>query len=178
MSATGHTTYYNLPQYEGFDVINPLVDTNDAYQKIDTALHTIEESATGGAGIDIGIGTAFVTADVYNGVESTVSANVDFASWTPSDNMLVHVDVKIYGYYPSSTTTAVDIRLTEDVQGTPVNMTLGQTYLAQVISGEQHLSFTLACKKSTEYKLSMMVNSNTVKMKNLKATITPIMTIS
>ena len=176
MGATGQTTYYDLPQYEGFDIINPLVDTNDAYQKIDAALHTIAQSAGGGAVITTGIGTAYSTSDLYNGVETTVSANADFASWTPTTDVVVNVDVKLLGYYPGSSTTPVGIRLTEDVQGTPKTLDLGKTYLAQVISGEQHLAYTLVCKKGKEYKLTL-VNSDTIKMKNLLATITPVMTI-
>ena len=176
MGATGQTTYYDLPQYEGFDIINPLVDTNDAYQKIDTALHEIAQRAGGGAVITAGIGTAFTTTDAYGGVETTVSANADFATWTPTKDMVVTIDVKLYGYYPSTSTTQVGIRLTEDVQGTPKTLDLGKTYLAQVISGEQHLAYTVVCKKGKEYKLTM-VNSDTIKMKNLLATITPVMTI-
>lgn len=41
MSSTNKTTYYDLPQYVDNDIFNPLVDDNDAYSKIDTALHNI-----------------------------------------------------------------------------------------------------------------------------------------
>ncbi len=41
MSSTNKTTYYELPQYVDNDIFNPLVDDNDAYSKIDTALHNI-----------------------------------------------------------------------------------------------------------------------------------------
>lgn len=41
MSSTNNTTYYELPQYIESDIFNPLVDDNDAYDKIDTALHNI-----------------------------------------------------------------------------------------------------------------------------------------
>lgn len=45
MSHSNKTQYYELPQYVGSDIINPLVDTNGAYEKIDTALHNIATEA-------------------------------------------------------------------------------------------------------------------------------------
>lgn len=44
MSSTNKTTYYELPQFVDSDLFNPLVDDNDAYDKIDTALHQIAEA--------------------------------------------------------------------------------------------------------------------------------------
>lgn len=41
MSHTNETQYYGLPQYIGTDIINPLTDTNEAYEAIDTALHNV-----------------------------------------------------------------------------------------------------------------------------------------
>ena len=38
---TNKTTYYELPQYIGSDIIDPLVDTNGAYSAIDTAIHNV-----------------------------------------------------------------------------------------------------------------------------------------
>lgn len=46
MSSTNKTTYYELPQFVDNDIFNPLVDDNDAYAKIDTALHNIAEAET------------------------------------------------------------------------------------------------------------------------------------
>lgn len=43
MSHTNETPNYGLPQYVGTDILNPLVDTNDAYEKIDTALKNIAD---------------------------------------------------------------------------------------------------------------------------------------
>lgn len=45
MSHTNHTQYYELPQYIGSDIINPLVDTNGAYETIDTTMHNIAAEA-------------------------------------------------------------------------------------------------------------------------------------
>lgn len=44
MSSTNKTTYYELPQYTENDIFNPLADDNDAYEKIDTALHNIADA--------------------------------------------------------------------------------------------------------------------------------------
>ena len=41
MSSTNKTTHYELPLYEDNDIFNPLVDSNDAMEKIDTALYDI-----------------------------------------------------------------------------------------------------------------------------------------
>lgn len=44
MSSTNKTTHYELPQFVENDIFNPLVDDNDAYDKIDTALHNIADA--------------------------------------------------------------------------------------------------------------------------------------
>ena len=38
---TDSTTYYNLPQFVGTDIVNNLTDTNGAYQTIDSTMHDI-----------------------------------------------------------------------------------------------------------------------------------------
>lgn len=48
MAHTNSTAHYHLPQYIGTDIINPLVDTNQAYEDIDTALY---EQGQGVAGV-------------------------------------------------------------------------------------------------------------------------------
>ena len=45
MSHAGQTLHYQLPQYSGTDIINPVVDTNDASSKIDNALYEIGQGA-------------------------------------------------------------------------------------------------------------------------------------
>ena len=49
MSSTNKTTYYELPQYTENDIFNPLADDNDAYEKIDTALHDIANAEAANA---------------------------------------------------------------------------------------------------------------------------------
>lgn len=49
MSHTNVTPNYNLPQYVGTDIINPLTDTNGAYSDIDTALKNIADGVADGA---------------------------------------------------------------------------------------------------------------------------------
>ena len=51
MSASGQTTHYGLPQYIGSDKINPMVDTNEAYRKIDNAIYQASQGG-GGGGIE------------------------------------------------------------------------------------------------------------------------------
>ncbi len=62
MSSTNKTTYYELSQYVGTDIINPLTDFNGDNEKIDTALHNIAEVAGAGAA-DITALTGRVTTD-------------------------------------------------------------------------------------------------------------------
>lgn len=50
MSSTNKTTHYELPQYVENDIFNPLVDDNDAYGKIDTALYQIANAEAETAG--------------------------------------------------------------------------------------------------------------------------------
>lgn len=70
MSHTNHTQYYELPQYVGSDIINPLVDTNGAYETIDTAMHNIAEEAGQGT-TDI----AALQSKVGSGVFETTAQN-------------------------------------------------------------------------------------------------------
>ena len=49
---TNSTTYYNLPQFVGTDIVNNLTDTNGAYQTIDSTMHDIA-SAIGTDAADI-----------------------------------------------------------------------------------------------------------------------------
>lgn len=47
MAHTNQTAHYHLPQYVGTDIINPLTDTNKAYEDIDTALYEQGQSIAG-----------------------------------------------------------------------------------------------------------------------------------
>jgi hypothetical protein len=47
MAHTNQTAHYHLPQYVGTDIINPLTDTNGAYEAIDTAIYEVGTTATG-----------------------------------------------------------------------------------------------------------------------------------
>lgn len=46
MSHSRQTEHYNLPLYNGTDIINPLTDFNDANEAIDTALYNANQSAS------------------------------------------------------------------------------------------------------------------------------------
>lgn len=63
MSSTNKTTYYELPQYEDNDIFNPLVDDNDAYSKIDTALHNIAGAEADDASEIVGIKSRLDSAE-------------------------------------------------------------------------------------------------------------------
>lgn len=62
MSSTNKTTYYELSQYVGTDIINPLTDFNGDNEKIDAALHNIAE-AVGTSAADITALTGRVTTE-------------------------------------------------------------------------------------------------------------------
>jgi chaperonin cofactor prefoldin len=47
MAHTNQTAHYHLPQYVGTHIINPLTDTNKAYDDIDTALYEQGQSIAG-----------------------------------------------------------------------------------------------------------------------------------
>ena len=47
MSYTNSTSHYQLPQYIGTDIPSILTDVNNAYQKIDTAIYEVAQTAAG-----------------------------------------------------------------------------------------------------------------------------------
>ena len=100
MSHAGETLHYQLPQYEGTDIINPLVDTNDAYSKIDTTMYNIAESASQA------IQTAEeVRQDIEGtgGVDSRISALVTRMDAVETKN--VEQDTSILGVQQAIQTT-------------------------------------------------------------------------
>ena len=63
MSSTNKTTHYELPQFVENDIFNPLVDDNDAYEKIDTALYNIADAEADDAAEIVGIKGRLDTAE-------------------------------------------------------------------------------------------------------------------
>ena len=63
MSSTNKTTHYELPQFVENDIFNPLVDDNDAYEKIDTALYNIADAEADNAAEIVGIKGRLDTAE-------------------------------------------------------------------------------------------------------------------
>lgn len=63
MSSTNKTTYYELPQFVDNDIFNPLVDDNDAYSKIDTALHNIADAEADNASEIVGVKSRLDSAE-------------------------------------------------------------------------------------------------------------------
>jgi hypothetical protein len=100
MSHAGETLHYKLPQYEGTDIINPLVDTNDAYSKIDETMYSIAGSAAQA------IQTAEeVKQDIEGtgGVDSRISALVTRMDAVETKN--VEQDTSILGVQQAIQTT-------------------------------------------------------------------------
>lgn len=100
MSHAGQTLHYGLPQYEGTDIINPLVDTNDAYEKIDEAIYNVADAAA----------TAVQTANEVKediegtgGVDSRISALVTRMDAVETKN--VEQDTSILGVQQALATT-------------------------------------------------------------------------
>lgn len=100
MSHAGQTLHYQLPQYEGTDIINPLVDTNDAYEKIDEAIYNVADAAA------TAVQTANeVKADIEGtgGVDSRISALVTRMDAVETKN--VEQDTSILGVQQALATT-------------------------------------------------------------------------
>lgn len=100
MSHAGQTLHYQLPQYAGTDIINPLVDTNDAYEAIDEAIYNVASSAA----------TAVQTAQEVKeeiegtgGVDSRISALVTRVDAVETKN--VEQDTAILGVQQALATT-------------------------------------------------------------------------
>ena len=100
MSHAGQTLHYGLPQYEGTDIINPLVDTNDAYSAIDEAIYNVASAAA----------TAVQTANEVKddiegtgGVDSRISALVTRMDAVETKN--VEQDTSILGVQQALATT-------------------------------------------------------------------------
>ena len=82
---TNQTQYYNLPQYVGSDIINPLTDTNGAYETIDTTLHNIAEAQSGDASditdlqTKVGSDVLTTSAPDLSGAVNEIDAELDTA---------------------------------------------------------------------------------------------------
>ncbi len=86
MSHTNSTPNYNLPQYVGSDIINPLTDTNGAYSDIDTALKQIADAVADDtsdiAELKTKVGTDALTTDAQtlSGAVNELDAELNTAS--------------------------------------------------------------------------------------------------
>ena len=63
MAHTNSTTNYGLPQYVGSDIINPLTDTNGAYETIDTQLKANADAASTADGKAVAVGGRTTTLE-------------------------------------------------------------------------------------------------------------------
>lgn len=141
MSSTNKTTYYELPQFVDNDIFNPLVDDNDAYSKIDTALHNIADveadnasdivdikSRLSGAEDDIDALETQNGSDVLTTVAQTLSGAVNELKSEDSalDNRITTVEDDI-----NNVTTGLKVKVAND----ELNITALQQQ-----NGNEHLS--------------------------------------
>ena len=85
MSSTNKTTYYELPQFVDNDIFNPLVDDNDAYSKIDTALHNIANAEADDASEIVGIKSRLDSAE--GDIDTLEAQNGDNALTTEAQTL-------------------------------------------------------------------------------------------
>lgn len=80
---TNQTAHYHLPQYVGTDIINPLTDTNGAYEAIDTAIYEVGQTASGMASdidalkIQNGDSALDTTAQTLSGAVNELKSGAD-----------------------------------------------------------------------------------------------------
>ena len=83
MAHTNQTAHYHLPQYVGTDIINPLTDTNGAYETIDTAIYEVGQTASGMASdidalkIQNGDSALDTTAQTLSGAVNELKSGAD-----------------------------------------------------------------------------------------------------
>lgn len=83
MAHTNQTAHYHLPQYVGTDIINPLTDTNGAYEAIDTAIYEVGQTASGMASdidalkIQNGDSALDTTAQTLSGAINELNSGAD-----------------------------------------------------------------------------------------------------
>lgn len=113
MSHTNETTYYNLPQYVGSDIINPLVDTNGAYEQIDTVMHNIATAANGAVTDASDAKTAVenmestvsghttaieANTEAIADVSGVIAPNFDSSESYSKDDIVIYTDGKSYQF--------------------------------------------------------------------------------
>ena len=92
MAHTNQTAHYHLPQYVGTDIINPLTDTNGAYEAIDTAIYDVGQTASGMASdidalkIQNGTSALDTTAQTLSGAINELKSGEDALGLRVTDN--------------------------------------------------------------------------------------------
>ena len=154
MSSTNKTTYYNLPQFVDSDLFNPLVDDNDAYDKIDTALHNIADAEGDNASDIVGVKSRVTTAEgkiealeTQNGNEvlsttaQTLSGAINELD-TDTASLDGRVDIVEDDINNVNTGLKVKVATIENQNGTEVLTTVAQTLsgaVNELKSGEDSL---------------------------------------
>ena len=92
MAHTNQTAHYHLPQYVGTDIINPLTDTNGAYEAIDTAIYEVGQTASGMASdidalkIQNGDSALDTTAQTLSGAVNELKSGADALGLRVTEN--------------------------------------------------------------------------------------------
>lgn len=139
MSSTNKTTHYELPQFVENDIFNPLVDDNDAYEKIDTALYNIADAEADDAAEIVGIKSRLDTAegkvealetqngtDVLTTVAQTLSGAVNELK-SGEDSLDGRLDVVEDDVNNASTGLKVKVTALENQNGSEELTTVAQT---------------------------------------------------
>lgn len=147
MSATNHTTNYELPIFIGTDKPAWLVDWNGAMTAIDTAIHTAEGKADQ-AGVDIGgIETSIST------INSTISSINDAVSQlridTNANTGNINTINSLIGNGEPTTTDKTIIGAINEINATPIkfgtsenlNISFNAPVCSEVYSGFSEVKF-------------------------------------
>ena len=139
MSSTNKTAHYELPQFVENDIFNPLVDDNDAYSKIDTALYNIADAEADDAAEIVGIKSRLDTAegkvdaletqngtDVLTTVAQTLSGAVNELK-SGEDSLDGRLDVVEDAINNATTGLSVKVAALETQNGSEILTTTAQT---------------------------------------------------
>ena len=139
MSSTNKTAHYELPQFVENDIFNPLVDDNDAYEKIDTALYNVANAEADDAADIVSIKSRLDTAegkvealetqngtDVLTTVAQTLSGAVNELK-SGEDALDDRLDVVEDAINNATTGLSVKVAALETQNGSEVLDTVAQT---------------------------------------------------
>lgn len=159
MSSTNKTTYYELPQFVDNDIFNPLVDDNDAYSKIDTALHNIANAEADDASDIVGIKSRLDSAE----------GNIDALEAQNGNNVLTTTAQTLSGAVNEldADTSALDSRL-DIVEDDINNVTTGLKAKVEALETETE---ALNSKKVGHYDVVASMIADTTLTEGMEVTV-------